>query len=97
MSEVMVMSKDEVEAMTDGIVDRVTDRLQHVLKQSSTERAVGREEMARLLGVGLASIDRGVRDGSIPSMLIHSRRIFLPSRVFAVLENRASQAPDKVS
>ena len=97
MSELMIMSKDEIDVMTESIVDRVTDRLQQVLNQSAAERAVGREEMARLLGVGLASVDRSVRDGSIPSMLIHSRRIFLPSRVFAVLENRASQAPDKVS
>lgn len=86
MKQALIVSVDDLDTMTAAIIAGVTDHLEKHFHQGRTEQAVGREEMAKLLGVGLATIDRGVRDGSIPSMLLNSRRMFLPSEVYAALK-----------
>lgn len=86
MSHAIILSSEDFDALITGFVEAVSQHVAQLLTQAETERVVGREEMAKLLGVGLATIDRSVRDGSIPSMLINSRRLFLPSQVYAALK-----------
>lgn len=87
MNHAMIVSESELKILKQNIVDEVAARVEQLLARPHVEAAASREEMAQLLGVGVATIDRLVRDGIIPSMMPCNRRLFLPSRVFAALEN----------
>ena len=88
MDKVLVLSSEELEQLTQEIVDRVSAVIRDVVATPSAEKAVGREELAQLLGVGIATVDRLVRQDVIPSMMPCQRRLFLPSRVYAALESK---------
>jgi predicted DNA-binding transcriptional regulator AlpA len=62
------------------------------------EAYVDRREMARRLGISVASLDRKVRDGEIPSCTwgLRARR-FLPSAVMRQLSIRAVPREEKAA
>ncbi|TWU67581.1 hypothetical protein V7x_31560 [Crateriforma conspicua] len=75
---------DELRA---GIVADVLAALRPVLFGLSEPRLVGGDRMAELAGVSRPTIDRAVRDGLIPSVLIGRRRLFDPQRVIDSLSS----------
>jgi len=86
MTHALILTSDDLDSLATRIADEVCGRIESAIGTANQERVAGREEMAKLLGVGLATLDRSVRDGCIPSMLINSRRLFLPSEVFNALK-----------
>ncbi|MEM9368523.1 MAG: helix-turn-helix domain-containing protein [Planctomycetota bacterium] len=86
MNRQIALSASQLEQWKQEVVLEVSARMEELLAKRGIERAVGREEMAEILGVGLATIDRLVRDKVIPSMTPCNRRLFLPSKVFEALE-----------
>jgi excisionase family DNA binding protein len=84
----LIMSETDLKALAVEISNTIESRIAGLLSKSQVESAVSREEMAELLGVGVATIDRLVRDNAIPSMLPGTRRLFLPSKVYEALSMR---------
>ncbi len=72
------------EADLDRIVQRLVAAIQPLLQ--SQPALVGCEEMAELLSISLATLDRKRRDGQIPSIKIGSRRLYQPDSVIAAIE-----------
>ncbi len=86
MTHAVIISADELDRWRQQIVQDVVRGVGEVLTLAGTERAVDRKQMADLLGVGIATIDRLVNQGAIPSLVMNSRRAFLPSQVYAALQ-----------
>ena len=91
MHRALIVSDSELTKLRQTIVEEVSQRIERLMSKPQVEQAASREEMAQLLGVGVATIDRLVRDDIIPSMMPCNRRLFLPSRVFAALEQTGGE------
>lgn len=85
MDRGVILTESELNLLASQIADHVASRIEPFF-QRTEERAVGREELAERLGIGIATVDRLVREGQIPSLLINSRRVFVTSKVFSALE-----------
>ena len=86
MQQALFLNSVDLENLKREICSEICNRIEALLAVHGPERAVSREEMAELLGVGIATIDRLVRDAVIPSMMPCNRRLFLPSKVYAALQ-----------
>lgn len=86
MQQALFLNTVDLENLKREICAEICNRIEALLAMQGPERAVSREKMAELLGVGIATIDRLVRDGVIPSMMPCNRRLFLPSQVYAALQ-----------
>lgn len=71
--------------LTEAIAAAVLDALRPVLAETSSPLLVDGHEMARLAGISRPTIDRAVRDGIIPSVLIGRARRFRPDAVIDAL------------
>lgn len=72
----------ELASLADAIAERVTARLK------SLPDYLGREEMARYLGVSVPTIDRWCKHGVIPVIKIGGRVKFDPVQVREALRRR---------
>ncbi|APZ96751.1 helix-turn-helix domain-containing protein [Fuerstiella marisgermanici] len=90
MTNAVIMSEKQLQQLKDELASDILKGVERLLASSSEERAVDRRQMAETLGVGIATIDRLVSQGVIPSMLINSRRAFLPSEVFEALKAKSA-------
>ena len=70
----------ELEDFIDSIADRVAERL------AKRPRLVDRHTLAGLIGLSIATIERRVRDGSIPVIRIGNRVLFDVGDVVAALK-----------
>ena len=71
--------------LADGIAAAVVAAMRPILAESSRPLLVDGDEMARLAGVSRTTIDRAVRDGIIPSVLVGRARRFRPEAVIDAL------------
>ena len=73
--------------LSEADLDRIVQRLVAAIQLLQSQPAlVGCEEMAELLSISLATLDRRRRDGQIPSIKIGSRRLYQPDSVIAAIE-----------
>ncbi len=82
------LTEEGLQALAVQVAETVVKRLAELFAKPQVEQAVSREKMAELLGVGVATVDRLVRDNIIPSMMPGTRRLFLPSKVYEALNTR---------
>ena len=73
---------DELKA---SITAEIIEALKPLLADSNEPRLVDGDRMAELAGVSRPTIDRAVRDGTIPSVLIGRCRRFEPRKVIDAL------------
>lgn len=90
MTNVVIMSEEQLRQLKNELTSDLLTGVKALFANGVEEQAVGRQKMAEKLGVGIATIDRLVSQGVIPSMLINSRRAFLPSEVFAALKAKSA-------
>ena len=88
MSE-LYMKGIDADELRESIVSDVLEALRPMLTQSSEPRLVNRERMAELAGISVPTLDRLVSDGSVPSKLVGSRRLFEPAKVIDALSENA--------
>lgn len=91
INSAIVLEADDLEKFRSELVSDFRDTLLEVMGNQVTEKPIGREQLSELLCVGVATIDRLVRDEAIPSLLVKSRRMFIPSKVFAALESSSGE------
>ena len=70
------------------ITAEVIAALRLMLAEANEPRLVDGDRMAELIDVSRPTIDRAVRDGTIPSVKIGRRRLFEPRAVIDALANR---------
>jgi excisionase family DNA binding protein len=56
-------------------------------------RPRSRDDMAEWLGIGVATLDRLTRAGEIPSVMLGSRRCYIPAHVVAARATANAIAP----
>lgn len=81
----LLVEETDPGTLAEGIAAAVLAALRPVLAESSPPLLVDGDEMARLAGVSRATIDRAVRDGIIPSVLVGRARRFRPDAVIEAL------------
>jgi excisionase family DNA binding protein len=81
----LLVEETDPGTLAEGIAAAVLAALRPVLAESSPPLLVDGDEMARLAGVSRATIDRAVRDGIIPSVLVGRARRFRPDAVIDAL------------
>ena len=81
----LLLEETDPGTLADGIAAAVVAAMRPVLAESSRPLLVDGDEMARLAGVSRATIDRAVRDGIIPSVLVGRARRFRPHAVIDAL------------
>jgi len=85
MDQAVIVQSTDLDSLVSEVSSEVCRMLAEKWSVRTIESAVDRPEMADLLGVSVPTLDRLVRDGVIPSMLVASRRKFLPQVVYAAL------------
>lgn len=80
MADLLLRDTDPDELRAAIVADLLAE-LRPLLAESSDPRLVGGDRMAELAGVSRPTIDRAVRDGLVPSVMIGRRRLFDPQRV----------------
>lgn len=73
------------EQLADLVADRLAARLGAIAKPTSSEACLSRKQVANLLQVGVATVDRMVSAGEIPSRLVNRRRVFIAAEVMKTL------------
>jgi excisionase family DNA binding protein len=91
MNNVIVLSAAELDEFKRQLGCEVLQAIRDGLATSEAERTVDRSQLAALLNVSVPTIDRMVRQGTIPSLRINNRRLFLPSEVYAALRDNQTQ------
>ena len=86
MADLVLRDTDRNELIRD-LTKQLMVEIQRVLTEASEPRLVDRHRMAELLGVSLSMLDGLVSKDRIPSVLINSRRMFLPAAVLESLVN----------
>lgn len=76
----------------DRLVERISDRVVQKLRRETEPDLLDRDELASRLGLGIATIDRLVSDGLIPSIRFGRRRKFRLADVIAVLSRQDGEA-----
>ncbi len=71
--------------LVEEITSAVGDAVRSIATELQQPHVVGRDRMAELLGVGIATLDRLVSANEIPSILVGNRRKFEPRRVLDAL------------
>lgn len=69
----------------DRLVERISDRVVEKLRSEPEPELLERGELATRLGLGIATIDRLVAAGHIPSIRFGRRRKFRLQDVFAAI------------
>ena len=81
----LILRDVDPETLRASIAAEVIAVLRPVLAEAHEPRLVGGDRMAELASVSRPTIDRKVRDGDIPSILIGRRRLFEPRAVIDAL------------
>lgn len=81
----LILRDVDPETLRASIAAEVIAALRPVLAEANEPRLVGGDRMAELASVSRPTIDRKVRDGDIPSILIGRRRLFEPRAVIDAL------------
>lgn len=81
----LIIQEVDSESLAELIAAVVAEAMRPVLAEASQPLLVAGDEIARLIGISRATIDRGVRDGTIPSVLIGRARRFRPDAVVKAL------------
>ena len=85
----LILRDVDPEKLTAEITQNVVAALTKVLVDSAEPMSVDAERMAKLSGLSRPTIDRAVREGTIPSFKVGRRRLFQPKKV---IEAFASQS-----
>lgn len=88
----LILRDVDPEQLRAEIVSEVINALRPLLAEASEPRLVDGYRMAELASVSRPTIDRAVRDGLIPSVLMGRRRLFEPRKVIDAL-GQATAAP----
>ena len=81
--------ESDLSQLADRIAQKVVDRLSIQFRGvQPAKNLVGRQEMARLAGMSVASIDRLVSGKKISSRTVGKRRLFDADQVFSELDHR---------
>lgn len=84
MSKSLIFEHADVDVLATKVADIVSKRMESVLSNRE-RRLVDRPTMARLAGIGTATLDRLVSANRVPSVLAGRRRLFDPDPVIAAL------------
>jgi excisionase family DNA binding protein len=76
------------DALIESIADRVIEQLRPLIEAKAGPMLVDRQAMADRLGVSLQTVNRLTASGEIPSVLVGTRRLYVPDRVIAALADR---------
>jgi len=88
----LILRDTDPDKLRADITAGVIAALQSILAEFSEPRLVDGDRMAELAGVSRPTIDRAVRDGSIPSVKIGRRRLFDPRAVIDAWSNANKKA-----
>ena len=86
----LILSNVPIEELRAGLAADIISALRPVLTESREPLLVCGDRMAELGGVSRPTLDREVRDGKIPSVLIGRRRLFDPADVIAAWKERTT-------
>ncbi len=84
MADMLLRDTDPAD-FTEQIAAEFEALLRRVLAESTQPKLVDRNELARLLGVSIQTINRLVKDRMIPSVRIGKRRLFEARKVIDAL------------
>ena len=84
MADLILRDTDREELIKDTAA-AVAELLGPVIKSSASPMLVNGDRMAELAGISRPTIDRAVRDGVIPSVMIGRARRFSPTAVVEAL------------
>jgi excisionase family DNA binding protein len=73
-----------IDKLADAIVGRIADQIRP--EPIDQQLLVDGNRLAELLSISRPTVDRWVRDGRIPSILVKRRRLFRPDAVVKALE-----------
>ncbi|TWU54393.1 Helix-turn-helix domain protein [Rubripirellula tenax] len=90
MADLLIRDTDRDELIRDT-AEAVAQLLRSESASETKPMLVDGDEMARLASISRPTVDRGVRSGLIPSVMIGRARRFRPDAVIAALESAGSE------
>jgi excisionase family DNA binding protein len=76
--------------LIESITDRVIEQLRPLFEAKAGPMLVDRQAMADRLGVSLQTVNRLTASGEIPSVLVGTRRLYVPDRVIEALADQSA-------